>query len=48
VVIRGLPADALTWSVIREAEEKAAKPTVDQIRARAAHYAKQREKEAAT
>jgi hypothetical protein len=28
---------------VREAEEKAKKPTVEQIRARAAHYAQQAE-----
>jgi hypothetical protein len=48
VLVRALPPDAVLWAVIREAEAKAAKPTVEQIRARAAHYAQQREKEAAS
>jgi hypothetical protein len=43
VLIRSLPPDSLLWSLVREAEEKALKPTVEQIRARAAHYAQQRE-----
>lgn len=47
VLIRALPPEAVLWAVIREAEAKAAKPTVEQLRARAAHYAKQAE-EAAT
>jgi hypothetical protein len=43
VLIRALPGDGVLWSAVREAEKKALKPTVEQIRARAAHYAKQAE-----
>jgi hypothetical protein len=46
VLIRSLPPDSLLWSLVREAEQKALKPTPEQIRERAAHYARQ--KEAAT
>lgn len=43
VLVRGLPVDAVVWGVIREAEAKALKPSVEKIRARQAHYDKQRE-----
>ena len=45
VLIRALPLDALLWAVMREAEEKAKKPTVDKIRERQAFYDQQRAKE---
>jgi hypothetical protein len=43
VLVRALPPEAILWAVMREAEEKALKPTPEQIRARAAHYARQAE-----
>lgn len=45
VVIRALPPEAVLWAAVREAEEKAKKPTVEKIRERQAFYA-QRAKEA--
>lgn len=44
VLIRALPPGAVLWAVMREAEEKAHKPTPEQIRARAARYARPRPK----
>lgn len=38
VLIRALPPEAVLWAVMREAEEKSHKPTVEQIRAAAARY----------
>jgi hypothetical protein len=43
VLIRALPPEAVVWAVMQEAEQKALKPTPEQIRARAAHYARQAE-----
>jgi hypothetical protein len=43
VLIRSLPYESVTWSLVREDEEKALKPSVDKIRERQAHYARQRE-----
>lgn len=43
VLVRALPPEAVLWAAMREAEAKAKKPTVEQIRARAAHYAQQAE-----
>ena len=43
VLIRSLPYESITWSLVREAEQKALKPTVDKIRERQAHYEQQRE-----
>ena len=42
VLIRSLPPDAPLWAVMREAEAKALKPSVEKIRERQEHYAKQR------
>lgn len=42
VLIRSLPPTASIWSIVRAEHEKANKPTVEQLRARQAHY-KQRE-----
>jgi hypothetical protein len=39
VLVRALPPDAVLWAVIREAEAKANKPSVDKIRERQAYYA---------
>jgi hypothetical protein len=43
VLIKSLPPEATLWAVLREEDEKAMKPTVDKIRERAAHYARQAE-----
>ena len=43
VLIRGLPYESILWTQVREAEAKALKPTAEQIRARQAHYDRQRE-----
>lgn len=47
VLIFGLPPDARTWRAYAAEQEKALKPTVEQIRDRQAHYDRQRAKEAA-
>jgi len=38
VLLRMLPHEGWLWSAVRQAEEKAKIPTVDQIKARAEHY----------
>ncbi len=43
VLVRGLPADAVLWDAMREAEAKALRPTVEKIRERQAHYARLKE-----
>ncbi|HJR89526.1 MAG TPA: hypothetical protein VJ782_05130 [Aeromicrobium sp.] len=45
VLLRALPYDAPLWADLQREQEKALRPTPEQIRARAEHYA-QRAKEA--
>jgi hypothetical protein len=38
VYVRGLPPEAGIWAAVEAERQKALKPTVEQIRERAAHY----------
>ena len=42
VLISALPAEALLWHELEAARKRALIPTPEQIRARQAHYARQR------
>lgn len=43
LLVSALPPDALLWGELQAAKKKAEIPTVDQIRARQAHYDRLRE-----